>query len=113
MMSTCQGRSASSTGQLAVAATIAALWILSAGAARGDPSTDTKPKDDQDLQEIVVTGSLIRTTDVRAFTPVMTISAEDIQAKGFADAAEALQRISYATGSTGSIRSASRRAPRS
>jgi iron complex outermembrane recepter protein len=100
MMSTCQGRRASPTGQLTVAATIAALWILSTSAARGDSATaDTKPNEDSDLQEIVVTGSLIRTTDVKAFTPVLTISAQDIEAKGFSDAAEALQRISYATGS--------------
>jgi outer membrane receptor protein involved in Fe transport len=57
------------------------------------------PDDDQaELQEIVVTGSLIPTKQINTFTPVETITAEDIQAKGFADVAEALQRLSISTG---------------
>jgi iron complex outermembrane recepter protein len=54
---------------------------------------------DSNLQEVVVTGSLIPTTQQQTFTPVITITSEDIQAKGFTDVAEALQRLSYATGS--------------
>jgi outer membrane receptor protein involved in Fe transport len=79
---------------------VAALWIPAASAQTqsGDASKNSK-KDEPALEEVVVTGSLIRSTDVQAFTPVLTISAEDIQAKGFADVAEALQRTSFATGS--------------
>ena len=92
--------SASPGSRSVAAVTFAALLISFAGAVRADESnTEHKPKDDPELQEIVVTGSLIRTTDVQAFTPVLSISAEDIQAKGFADVAEALQRVSFATGS--------------
>jgi iron complex outermembrane receptor protein len=54
---------------------------------------------DSNLQEVVVTGSLIPTTQQQTFTPMMTITNEDIQAKGFSDVAEALQRLSYSTGS--------------
>jgi iron complex outermembrane recepter protein len=73
----------------------AALWFSVCAAAAG--SSDTPKKDE--LEEVTVTGTLIRSTDVQAFTPVLTITAEDIQARGFADVAEALQRTSFATGS--------------
>jgi iron complex outermembrane receptor protein len=100
MLVTCPRRSTSPGGRFVGAVAIAALLISFAGAARADgSSTNTEPKNDPELQEIVVTGSLIRTTEVQAFTPVLSISAEDIQAKGFADVAEALQRVSFATGS--------------
>jgi outer membrane receptor protein involved in Fe transport len=52
------------------------------------------------LQEIVVTGSLIPQSKVELATPVSVITSQDIQAKGFADIAEALQRSIFATGPT-------------
>ncbi|HMK85948.1 MAG TPA: TonB-dependent receptor [Steroidobacteraceae bacterium] len=76
----------------------AALSITVAGAAETE-GADAKKKNEADLEEIVVTGSLIRSTDVQAFTPVLSISAQEIEARGFADVAEALQRVSFATGS--------------
>lgn len=60
------------------------------------PAADT-PSEDQ-LQEVVITGSLIPQTTKETSTPVTTISAEDIQIKGFATVADALQHSSFATG---------------
>ncbi len=70
-----------------------AFGCLAAAATLPAVAADT----DSNLQEVVVTGSLIPTTQPQTFTPVMTITNEDIQAKGFADVAEALQRLSYST----------------
>jgi outer membrane receptor protein involved in Fe transport len=62
-------------------------------------STDTKSKKDDTLDEVVVTGTLIPQSQVENFTPITTITYEDIQAKGFMDVADALQRASFSTGS--------------
>jgi iron complex outermembrane receptor protein len=77
-------------------------WTL-AGAA--DVPNDTTSDADNSgteknssLQEVVVTGSLIPQHDVSIQTPVTVISSEDIEAKGFSDVAEALQRSAFATG---------------
>jgi len=51
------------------------------------------------LQAVTVTGSLIPQTQIETAQPVITISADDIKAKGFATVAEALQQSSIATGS--------------
>ncbi|KAF1015908.1 MAG: Colicin I receptor [Stenotrophomonas maltophilia] len=50
------------------------------------------------LDKITVTGSLIPQTQVETQTPVMTISAEAIQARGFNSVAEVLQQSSMTTG---------------
>jgi len=63
-----------------------------------DEGTPKKAKD-EGLEEVVVTGTLIPQTKIQDFTPVVTISNEDISARGFADVAEALQRASFSTGS--------------
>jgi len=62
------------------------------------PDTDTKPKSGE-LEEVVVTGSLIPRARVETSTPITVITAEDIQAKGFVTVADALQHASFATGS--------------
>lgn len=62
-------------------------------------TTTKKDKDEGQLDEVVVTGSLIPQARVETSTPVVTISAEDIQTKGFATVADALQHSSFATGS--------------
>ena len=68
--------------------------------AEGPSSPDsTGNRSDKDLQEVVVTGSLIPRTQAETATPITVISSEDIQSHGFADIAEALQRASFATGS--------------
>ena len=57
-----------------------------------------KDKSDDSLEEVVITGSLIPQSKAEDFTPITTITNEDIQARGFADIAEALQRASFSTG---------------
>ena len=50
------------------------------------------------LDRVTVTGSLIPQTQIETVTPVITISAEDIQARGFNNIAEALQANSFSSG---------------
>src|ERR1700722_6080471 len=82
---------------LAAPLTACALGCLAGGLS--PPAFAAADTDSAQLQEVVVTGSLIPTTQQQTFTPIMTITNEDIQSKGFADVAEALQRLSYSTGS--------------
>lgn len=70
----------------------------SASQASQDPS-GAQPKKAKKLETITVTGSLIPQTEIETSTPVTTITAEDIKAKGFSTVAEALQATSFATGS--------------
>ena len=51
------------------------------------------------LQTIMVTGSLIPQTEIETATPTITITAQDLKARGFTTVAEALQQASFATGS--------------
>jgi iron complex outermembrane receptor protein len=98
-------RTAASTAMAAV--TLGLLpWGLATAADNNNnnnatPTTtdNSGTKHEAELNEVVVTGSLIPTTDVSIQTPVTVISNEDIQAKGFTDIAEALQRSAFATGS--------------
>jgi outer membrane receptor protein involved in Fe transport len=78
-----------------------ALFIpTSADASATQTTSDADaPSKDADLQEVVVTGSLIPRARVETSTPITVITAEDIQAKGFATIADALQHASFATGS--------------
>jgi outer membrane receptor protein involved in Fe transport len=54
---------------------------------------------DQQLQEVVVTGSLIPQTVNETANPVTVITAEDLQTRGYSSVADALQRSALATGS--------------
>jgi outer membrane receptor protein involved in Fe transport len=67
--------------------------------AAGPGADNPGPADDTSIKEVVVTGSLIPQTTVELTTPVTTISSSEIQAKGFADIAQALQHTAFATGS--------------
>ncbi len=69
-----------------------------AAAASADASTEKTKKGDE-LEEVVVTGSLIPQLRAETATPVTVITAEDIQVKGFSSVADALQHTSFATGS--------------
>jgi outer membrane receptor protein involved in Fe transport len=69
-----------------------------AGEPKITKSGDDKSHDDE-LKEIVVTGSLIPRLRSETSTPLTVISAEDIQVRGFNTVAEALERTSFATGS--------------
>lgn len=51
------------------------------------------------LEAVTVTGSLIPQTEVETFTPTTTITTEQLKANGFSTVAQALQRLSFATGS--------------
>ncbi|MFC3129017.1 TonB-dependent receptor plug domain-containing protein [Coralloluteibacterium stylophorae] len=50
------------------------------------------------LDRVTVTGSLIPQTDIETYAPVTTITAEDIQARGFTSVADVLQQASISTG---------------
>ena len=81
---------------LAVSAGLSAAMAADAAAASTD--TDTSKKKAEPLQEVVVTGSLIPQVEKETAQPVATITQEDIQQKGFASVADALQHSSFATG---------------
>ncbi|GAB2806382.1 TonB-dependent receptor domain-containing protein [Dyella kyungheensis] len=51
------------------------------------------------LEAVTVTGSLIPQSQVETAQPVISITAEDMKARGFTTVAEALQQASFATGS--------------
>ena len=76
-------------GSAAQAATVAAATSA---------TTAANSAKDADLAEVVVTGSLIPQIRAETAQPVTVITADDIQAKGFSNVAEALQRSSFATG---------------
>ncbi|HEY8682653.1 MAG TPA: Plug domain-containing protein, partial [Rhodanobacter sp.] len=59
-------------------------------------TTDSKVKR---LQAVTVTGSLIPSSEIETAQPVITITAQDMKARGFSTVAEALQQASFATGS--------------
>jgi outer membrane receptor protein involved in Fe transport len=50
------------------------------------------------LDRVTVTGSLIPQTDIETHTPVLTVTAEDIQTRGFTSVADVLQQSSLSTG---------------
>src|SRR5689334_9776391 len=65
-------------------------------------SAPAAPQDDQDtteIDEVVVTGSLIPQAMKDTASPVTTITAEDIQRQGFRDVADVLRSQPLSTGS--------------
>src|SRR6185312_9174754 len=65
-------------------------------------------KDTKKLQAVTVPGSLIPQTAIETATPILTITAQQMKARGFSTVADALQKSSFATGSVqGSQTSAS------
>lgn len=52
------------------------------------------------LEEVVVTGSLIPMPKEETAAPLTTITAEDLQVRGFTTIADALQQSAFSTGST-------------
>ncbi|MFN3702661.1 TonB-dependent receptor plug domain-containing protein [Thermomonas sp.] len=85
-----------------LALALAALLLPAAALAQDQnaPATPGQQAEGKakDLDKVVVTGSLIPQTQVETFVPVTIISAEDIQARGFNNVAEVLQKSSFATG---------------
>jgi len=84
------------------AALVAALLVpVSTGVLAQDADTDTTTDETAtEIDKVVVTGSLIPQTEIETFSPVMTIRAEDIRARGFTSVAEVLQENAVSTGGT-------------
>ena len=57
------------------------------------------PQKAKRLSEVVVSGSLINNAQIQTATPTYTITAADIQARGFTSVAQVLQNVVQATGS--------------
>ncbi len=62
------------------------------------PAFAQDSRETTDLGRVTVTGSLIPQTKVENHTPVLTVTAEDIQTRGFTSIAEVLQQSSLTTG---------------
>ena len=93
---------------IATAALVLVSWISPGNVRAADnnsalaadvPAASDNSADEKELAEVVVTGSLIPQTQPETATPVTVISAAEIQQRGFADIAEALQRAAFSTGS--------------
>lgn len=63
-----------------------------------DQSSDTEKKNTKQLDQIVVTGSLIPRAQIETSTPTVQITAEDIKAQGFQSVYEALKSSPFSTG---------------
>jgi iron complex outermembrane recepter protein len=85
-----------------VALAVAYSSAYATGAPQDTQDQDSTQKADSGkakrLEAVTVTGSLIPQTQVETATPVTTITAQDLKAKGFTTVAEALQQSSFATG---------------
>ncbi|WP_312239344.1 TonB-dependent receptor [Stenotrophomonas sp.] len=73
------------------AAVLSGLLFASTSALAQDAATT-------ELSRVTVTGSLIPQTEIENHTPVLTVTAEDIQTRGFSSVAEVLQQNSLTTG---------------
>ena len=80
---------------LALAGSVLIAWGSSLQAADTGPTQDPI----EQLQPVVVTGSLIPRLRVETATPLTVITAEDIQLRGFSSVADALKQSSFAVGS--------------
>ncbi|GAC1302650.1 MAG: TonB-dependent receptor [Steroidobacteraceae bacterium] len=77
-------------------------WVIASGlgaslislAAMGQQPPSTTSKGGPELQEIVVTGSLIKRTDTETPSPVQVISAADLQNSGYTTVSDVLRNLS-------------------
>jgi len=82
---------ATRTRGLASLVVLAAVITPIAGARAAD--------NDEQLEQVVVTGSLIPTAkDINVPTPVLTITGDDLTTKGFSSIADALEQAVFSTG---------------
>ncbi len=72
--------------------------LLAPAAAFAQDASPAPASDATNLDKVTVTGSLIPKTELETFTPVTTITAEDIQARGFTSVADVLQKSAFSTG---------------
>lgn len=89
------------TAAVLVALAVGYSSVYAAGAPQDaqnnqDQTPDTSKA--KKLEAVTVTGSLIPQSQVETATPTITITAEDMKARGFTTVAEALQQSSFATG---------------
>lgn len=86
------------------AALLAALLLPAAGMAfaqdTGNSQSDNQNQEEQRLEKIVVTGSLIPQSQIETFKPTTTITAEAIASRGYTDVQDVLAQASFATGAT-------------
>lgn len=88
------------------AALFAAMLLPVATGAFAQEAGDAASEDAQsrgssratEIDKITVTGSLIPQTELETFSPVMTITAEDIRSRGFTSVSDVLQQNAVSTG---------------
>jgi len=68
--------------------------LLVAAAAAGALPASQVFAQEQPLEEVIVTGSILRRTDAETPSPVTVISAESLEERGINTVSEALQRLS-------------------
>jgi len=85
---------------MGLCATLAAGTVLAQDATDQQTTADqTKKKNAQEFETVVVTGSLIPKAQIETASPVVTITAEDIKREGFKNVYDALRSLPTATGS--------------
>lgn len=67
--------------------------ILSVAAQAQDAATADQTAPEQQLQEVVVTGSLIKRTDTETPSPVQVVTATELKASGYTDISDVLRNI--------------------
>jgi iron complex outermembrane receptor protein len=77
-----------------VTASLALLWIATAGAQSAPSQATTAGSDESQLEEVVVTGSLIRRTESETPSPVQIVTAKDIEDSGYTTISDVLRNIS-------------------
>ena len=71
------------------------MALTALATAAGYPITPaTAASAEQELQEIVITGSILRRADAQTPSPVSVMTADDLQQRGINTVAEAMQRLS-------------------
>jgi len=71
-----------------------AIGLAVAAAIASSANAQTSTKDETQLQEIVVTGSMIKRTDSETPSPVQVITADDLQKSGFTTISDVLRNLS-------------------
>ena len=93
--------------QSKIATAVVAVLALGCSVAYAQDAgqTDASQKDAKKLESITVTGSLIPQAQIETATPVITITADQMQKQGFSTVADALSQASFATGSVAGAQS--------
>lgn len=68
--------------------------LATASAAAQAQQAPANPSDSAPIQEVIVTGSLIKRTDTETPSPIQVLSATDLQNSGYTNLAQVLQNIS-------------------